>query len=128
MSELTELLRRDNVKIKVRESTADIPDWMVDGSTGWNVTLSRKGEHLRVPFYKGPGHQGNPPTVEEVTECVLADASLLDDYDSERRFIDEMGYETSRQGRRVYKAVVDQTKKVRRWLGEDFETYLYAEH
>lgn len=105
----------------------------MDGFEGdhYKVTLKRPipgRQHpalsqLSVPFSKGYGHKGVPPTAEDVLECLRSDACT--DGDTFEEFCFSLGYDSdSRKAEKLYKAVQRQTDKLRRFLGADLFTEL----
>lgn len=94
-------------------------------STGYTVTLHRKGRRMTVPFYMGIAHTAEP-TVRDVMECLASDATSGEL--SFEEFCRDLGYdEDSRRAERVWKSVVSQTKKLRKFLGEDFDAIVYPD-
>ena len=92
----------------------------------WRVTLRRAGRRLTVPWYQGPA-VCSEPTAEDVLACLLSDATSADE--SWESWCSEYGYDPdSRRDYATYQQVRRQTRKLRRFLGEeDFESFLYAE-
>lgn len=73
---------------------------------------------LSVPFSKGYGHKGAPPTAEDVLECLASDARPA--HDSFEDFCSDYGYDTdSRTAERIYKAATWQTGQLKKFLGPD---------
>ena len=89
----------------------------------YRVTLKRGRRTLTVPFGMGYGLTSDPDA-EGVLECLLSDASSADeDFDS---WAADYGYDTdSRKAERTYKQVQAQTAKLRRFLGDAFDAYMY---
>jgi len=97
------------------------------GMDHWTVLLTRKEagggrRQFSTPFSKGHGHEGKAPTVEEVLECLQSDAFAESDFGY---FCQDFGYdEDSRKAKRLHERVMRQNKKVERFMGELFETFL----
>jgi len=89
----------------------------------WSVTLRYKGRQLTVPFYTGS--LAGEPDAEGVLDCLLSDTSSGElDFES---FCSELGYDAdSRKAERTWKACQTMAPRVRRFLGDDFETFLHA--
>lgn len=85
----------------------------------WAVTLSRPGAKMVVPFTQGSAHT-EPPTADDVLDCLASDAS---GYDNARDFEDwasEYGYETdSRRAERTYRAIGEHAGQLRAFLGAE---------
>lgn len=103
---------------------ADMPA----GSTHWKVTLRRKGKRLTVPFSMGAA-LCREPTADDVLECLCSDAGSYENAGGDfEAWCSEYGYDAdSRKAERTFKAVETQTKKLRQFLGDDYEKALYAE-
>lgn len=94
---------------------ATIPDSFPRGSNAWRVELRYQGRSMTVPFYTGPAL--GEPTVADVVECLISDASGADQ--SFEDWCSDYGYDTdSRKDEATYKAVVKQTRELRRLLGD----------
>ena len=64
------------------------------------------------------------PTAEDVLQSLLSDASSADE--SFEDWCGEYGYDTdSRKAERTYDQVREHTAKLRAFLGDDFEAYMY---
>jgi hypothetical protein len=134
MTTLTQRIRRDQVKITTRQRECPPPVHAMTGTgTWWQVTLIMDGRTLGVPFYMGSGHTvagrhgtvvPRPPSAREVLSALLADAAGLDGFGMSD-WIAEYFPDDDRQGSRIYRAVSDQTVKLRRFLGSGYDAYLY---
>lgn len=105
-----------------------IPESFQD-SDAWTVTLTRdSGETFVTPFFKGRGHHGKPPTIEEVLECILSDAECWED--SQGDFEDwcvALGYDNdSIKALRIFEAMEEQTIKLQRFLGDKYDGALWG--
>ncbi len=118
-----------NDHIGIRSEWADSNPNMADSDrmTHWRVTLTnRQNRHrMTVPFSMGLAHTGEPQALD-VLDC------LLSDYDTAGEGFDEwamsLGYdEDSRKAERTYRAVVKQSAKLARFLGDDLEAVRYLE-
>lgn len=92
-------------------------------SDGWTCTIEYKGNSMEIPFYKGSGHNGSEPELEEVLNCLFSDAySVLNASDFED-WANELGYDTdSRQAEKIYKECLKIAEQLENVFGEDFET------
>ena len=131
MSTLHTLVQRDHIVASAEwaDTNPNMSD-MPYGSSHWRVRLTRQANgtprrQMTIPFSMGPA-LSREPQADDVLECLLSDASSAD-----QAFEDwarDYGFDTdSRKAERTYKAVTTQTEKLRRFLGDAFEEYLYAE-
>lgn len=102
------------------------PAGFPEGSTAWAVTLRRAGRRLTVPFYQGPA-VCEEPDAAGVLSCLLLDASSVDqDFES---WCGDYGYDPdSRRAEKLYRACQSIRTKLEKFLGDDFEAFLYAEN
>jgi len=126
MDTLAHRIEQDHITVRVTYGTkADAPSDMANMDP-WTVTLEFAGHKMAVPFYMGRGHHGKPPACEDVLDCLLADAA---GYEQARDFEDwasEYGYDPdSRNAEAVWRAVAEQTRRLRLFLGLRFEAYVY---
>jgi hypothetical protein len=133
---LKELIDRYGIRIeneRVRNTPhTGLNEWDYD-TRHWKARLSRpcartghnQPRRLTVPFSQGSAHTAEP-TAYDVLNCLLLDASSADeDFDY---WCGNYGYDTdSRKAERIYKLVRAQTKKLRRFLGPEFDEFLQAE-
>ena len=80
-------------------------------------------------YSKGVGHEGKPPTIAEVLECLQMDASMLDQASDFEDWAADLGYDAdSRSAETIYKGCVEQTTRFKEFLGEDlFNDFLILE-
>lgn len=91
----------------------------------YRVRMRYKGRSLTVDFWMGQAHTAEPDA-EGVLDCLLSDASAGEQDFHE--FCSEFGYdEDSRKAEKVWKACKQTAPKLRRFLGDDYETFLYAD-
>lgn len=99
-------------------------DWQKK-ATGWNCTLRYQGRQHRFDFWQGPAISGEPDR-EGVLNCLLSDAQAGEQSFDE--FCGEFGYDhDSRKAESTWKACQKTTDAIKRLLGSDYETFLYAE-
>lgn len=101
-----------------------LDDWQ-KRAHNYRVTLKYKGRQMSLDFFMGELNT-DEPDAEGVLDCLLSDASGIDqDFES---WASDLGYDTdSRKAEAIYKECQKQTEKLKRLLGDDFETFLYAE-
>jgi hypothetical protein len=114
-------IARDNVRAE--SVMTGKPAWADFGANWYSVTLKRGRRTLTVPFGMGEALTGDP-TAEDVLGCLLSDASSADQ--PFENWADDYGYDTdSRKAKQTYRQVQAQTAKLRRFLGDDFDAYVY---
>lgn len=126
MSDLERLCETEHVKIEAQYGGVEIPEyWKDQGAHPYRVTLRRKGRRLTVPFFMGSALT-NEPSAADVLSCLCSDANAPEDFEE---FCSEYGYDQdSREAERLWKACLVCGKKVRQFLGDDFERFAQAEH
>src|SRR5215831_6620551 len=120
---LTERIRADRITITSAKRHLRPPqgirDWDADW---WDITLSRPGtQHLRLPFGMGKGHDGRVPDAREVLSCLTADAAGLDNARGYSDWAADYGDGDKGYSSWLYKTVISQTAKLRRFLGEQYQ-------
>lgn len=100
---------------------------------GWNVTLAR-GElgvdwaEVAVPFWMGEAHGKTKPTALDVMECLCSDAASIENATRFEEWASELGYDAdSRRAEAIYKSCGELADKLRAFLGNDFEAFIWAE-
>ena len=94
-------------------------------SDAWRVTVKNpRGKTLSRKFYKGYGHKGAKPTLQEFMECMISDARCAEDYGSMEEFADNLGYERDtvserRRVHRIYEACQKIATKLETFLTEE---------
>lgn len=106
------------VRATAKLTDAEIPDNFDPEASAWNVTLRYQGRRLTVPFFTGS--MAGKPTAKGVLECLILDAEVEDwTFDD---WCADFGYDTdSRRAYRMYQACKEQTEKLRKLLGDDFD-------
>lgn len=90
---------------------------------GWTCTIEYKGKSMTVPFYKGSGHHGAKPELEEVLNCLFSDAYSVINTNDFEDWANDFGYDTdSRQAEKIYKQCVKIGNQLTDLFGSDFET------
>lgn len=93
----------------------------------WRCTLrSYQWESsITIEFRQGIGHDGKRPDKKSVLECLLSDASSVENSDGFEGWCGEYGFETdSRKAEQMYVASLKQTQRLKKWLGTRYEAYL----
>ena len=119
MSALSALCEREHVKVDYREGNKERWD---SGQHHYRVTLRAYGRRLTVDFWTN-----GAPDAAGVLYCLLADASYAGE--SFEDFCGNTGSDTdSRKALATYDACCALAPRVRRLLGEHFDTFARAEH
>lgn len=123
MTTLAERIASDSITIT--STPGERPADGFDKANWYRVTLTRHGASLAVPFGMGYGHTAEP-TAAQVLDCLLSDASGIDNAASFEEWADDYGENPdSRKTERLYRAATEQTDKVRAWLGDAYEAYVW---
>jgi len=127
-SALDRLCTAKGVRIESQYGGVEVPEGWLPGTHPYKVTLRYQGRQLTVPFYMGPAND-HEPSAGDVLSCLIMDACSYENATDFEDFCRDFGYDTdSRKAERIYKALEVQAPKVRRFLGDDFETFAEAEH
>lgn len=98
-------------------------DWK-SRSNPWTVELRYRRRRLTVPFWTGVAITSEP-TAADVLGCLLSDASSYKSARDLEDWASDLGYDTdSRKAEKTYRAVEKLTRKLRKFLGDDFESFL----
>lgn len=107
----------------------DAPRWAddrrSDGTNWYRVTLAYDGRTMTVPFGMGSALTDDPGA-DDVLNCLASDASGYENARSFEEWAGEYGYDTdSRKAERTYQQVKEQTEQLRRFLGDQFDAYVW---
>ena len=123
LSELSGAVKLDVVS--GAKLTWDKQDKWQQDSMGYSCTLRYKGLRLTVDFWQGVGISAEP-TAEGVLDCLLSDATF-----GGMTFEDacaELGQDSdSRKGYAIWLRCKVIDRKLRRFLGDDFDSFNEAE-
>ena len=123
---LRAFVNRHGIRASARWA-ADNPgmDDMPPGSSHWRVTIRHDGRQLTVPFSMGPALSGEPDVLD-VLDALASDASAFENAQDFEDWASEFGYDTdSRRAERIYRAVESQTAKLRRLMGDKYESLIW---
>lgn len=123
MLTFTQQVHKDRVSIT---STPTTPDAGWEDSNAYRVTLRRKGRQVTTKFHMGLA-LCREPEAAEVLHCLLSDALSWENTSGLADFMEEFGYDedSKAQARRVYQGCERESRKMHRFLGEDFSTYAF---
>lgn len=94
----------------------------MDDMDWWNVRLRLGDKIMTVPFGMGYGHEGKEPGAVDVLSCLISDVTEEDFED----WCATYGYDTdSRKAERTYREIGRQTFRLREFLGDKFDEYVY---
>lgn len=103
----------------------DLQDKWQRESTGWTCTLRYQGRQYTFDFWQGMAHTSEP-TAHGTLECLLSDAQAGEQ--SFEDFCAELGYDNdSRKAEQIHRQCQKTTIALKRLLGSDYETFLYAD-
>lgn len=123
---LKQLAKRVSIKSEfgARKPWHEQDNWRRQ-ATGWTCTLRYEGRRYTFDFWQGAAISGEPDAVG-VLECLLSDAQGGDQTFGD--FCNEYGYDTnSRKAEATWRACQKAMVSMKRLLGADYETFLYAE-
>jgi hypothetical protein len=90
----------------------------------WTVELTYQGRTMETPYYTGDAI--GEPTVREILECLLMDASGVKNARTFEDWCGDYGFDVdSRRAEATYRAAVEQTEKLRALLGDDFDAAVF---
>lgn len=76
---------------------------------------------MQVHFSKGLGHNGKPPELQEVLDCLASDCGTVESSRDFTEWANDLGYEVdSRSAEKIYRTVLKQARRLKAFLGEDF--------
>lgn len=106
----------------VKVPRSELDDWQRDARQ-WTVTLRYGRRRMSVPFFQGRAHTSEP-TAADVLGCLLSDASCYDNARDLADFCADFGYdEDSRKAKTTYRACGRISKRLRQFLGDDFDAF-----
>jgi hypothetical protein len=112
----------NQVTASVKYGAPDNPTF--ENSNPWTVTLRYKGRRMVVHYYTGLAL--SEPTAAGVLETLLTDAASIENSGSFEDWAADLGFDSdSRSAETIYKATVEQTNKLRRLLGEEFQERVF---
>lgn len=112
-------------RLKADVVMADIPNPTFPESDAWRITLRGFRRKMLTPFWTGRGWS-REPTIEDVPECLLSDAASIENARSFEDWASDMGFDTdSRKAKKTYHDAKAQTEKLRHFLGDRYESYLW---
>lgn len=112
----------ENITMKVKVGAKSRQAWQV-GMTGWTCVLRCEGRQMTVPFFMGSGHNGRAPEVKEVLDALLSDAAMLEGLTPDE-WARECGFNVEDAWEPVFRAVVSQTTRLKRLLGDNYNNMM----
>lgn len=90
----------------------------------WRCTIRNKSkQRIWLIFSMGFAHNGKKPKLAEVLDCMASDATV--GWSSFESWCADLGMDSdSRKAERTFNACVDQTKRLKRIMGDDFDNLL----
>lgn len=109
---------------RTRKPWDQYDDWQKQAHP-YRVTLTYQRRRLTVDFWMGQANT-HEPDAGGVLDCLLSDAQAGEQTFED--FCSELGYDPdSRKAERTWKLCRAGAPKLRRLLGADYETFLYAD-
>jgi hypothetical protein len=91
----------------------------------WRVTLHHGSKRLRTFFSQGSGYT-QPPTIEDVLNCLADDAAGHENAQSFEDWASEYGFDSdSRRALRDYQLIGRQAQALKNFLGEAYHEVLF---
>ena len=118
---MSERIQRDHITADIRTDYGRRPDWASWAVDWYTVKLRRNGRQLTTGFGTG----GIGVTAESVMECLCSDSASYDQSEDWHEWADDLGMDASPSTRKLYERVQRQARKLRRFLGDDYDAYLY---
>lgn len=128
MTTLSERIAQDQITATATYRDQGGPSYAADmhDMDWWDVTLQYDGRRMLVPFGMGRGHHGAEPTAYDVLQSLVLDAAGTENARDYEDWASEYGYdEDSRSGVRAYEQTVKQTGRLRAFLGDLYDAYLW---
>jgi hypothetical protein len=108
---------------KITSERIDNTNKSFPNSDAWKVRIiNPRGLRYTTKFYKGYGHNGAAPTLEEVLSSLILDAECVEDRSLEE-FAEDLGYQISsladaKQCEKAYKACLKASERLETFLTE----------
>ena len=125
-TELQKLCDEKRITIESHYGAVEVPEGWPRGTHPYKCILRFGRKRMTVPFFMGPANE-HEPEAADVLSCLILDSSACDA--SFEEWCSDMGYGSySRSAEKTYKACLKAGKKVRAFLGDEFDTFAQAEH
>jgi hypothetical protein len=119
---MAERIQRDGITSEA--SYAAQPEYGFDGNW-YSVRLTFDGRSMVTPFGMGPGLSGYP-SAADVLSSLVSDAAGYENAQDFSDWASEYGYDDdSRRAYAIYEIVAAQTDKLRAFLGDEYDAYLW---
>ncbi len=124
---LSERIKRDKITI---EHTYDDAPAHIDyasalNSVWYSIKLKMGTRRMTVPFGMGQGLE-RYPDAHDVLSCLIMDASTVEGIGGYYEWCHDLGFDSGEsRNREIYGAVLGETRKLRRFLGDKYNAYLY---
>lgn len=102
----------------------ELDEWQKNAHQ-YRVTIRYQGRQMSLDYFMGQALT-DEPDAETVLDSLLSDSQAGQQTFEE--FCSEFGYDSdSRKAERIYRECAKQGAKVKKLLGDDYETFLYAD-
>lgn len=114
---IDKFIKNNNIKAIIEEvgenPNIDDPKWQ---ARHYKVTIKKDGRSFTTYYSQGMGIE-REPELRDVLDCLANDAQTDGTFED---FCDTFGYDTdSRNAERIYKAVIRNSNKLKKLLGEE---------
>jgi hypothetical protein len=127
MSELQKLCEQKHVRIKAVYGGVEPSPRFPAGHHPYKITLRYKGRQLTVPFFCGPAIT-REPSAADVLSCLISDGQCYENTEDIDEFHREFGGDSIKETLRAYTACEKMSKKIKDFLGDDYELFANAEY
>lgn len=122
MKTLSEFISEHKLKIFFERADSN-PAMAANGGRDmdhWKVKITSGRKQYTVTFSKGFGHNGRPPELSEVLDCLASDAATIENARTFEEWAGELGYDAdSRSAEKTYNEVQKQAARLKAFLGAD---------
>jgi hypothetical protein len=92
----------------------------------WKCVIRMGKKRMTLIFSQGYAYKGAEPELENVLDCLLSDASILENAPNFEDYCNEFGYDSdSRKAEKGFKALERQVLKLQNFLGEKYEEFVF---
>lgn len=134
MSALKSLIQQHNLTAKVIGG-AHRPSGWEQPTRDYRIRLRLDNRSMELDFFTGLGWT-RQPDADDVMECLASDAASIENANSFEEWAREFGldmnddmdaWQANRKWRRTYNQTVNQTTRLRQFLGEHYHAFVWGE-
>lgn len=117
-------MNRITSTITYGNNAQDLDDWQRSAHP-WTIELRYQRRRMTVDFWTGQAL--GEPTTSDVLSCLASDAAGYENTRSFNEWASDYGYDTdSRKTEQVFNQVRKQSEKLKKLLGDDYSSIVYA--